>query len=232
MTRYAIYFAPEPDSRLWTFGCRVLGRDPAGAGEVEPFLPGGISQEDWAAVTASARRYGFHATLKAPFTLAEGKSEEGLLRALKELADERAPFAVPPLTLSDHHGYASLLLSDPSPEVQALAASCVSALDDFRAPMTPQDRARRLTPQLTQAQRQNVDRWGYPYVFGAFTFHMTLAGPLPDHLAPVVHDALAAEYSRFVADEPVQFRSLSLFREPFSGGDFDLVSRVPLTGRE
>ena len=26
--RYAIYYAPERDTRLWQFGCRVLGRDP------------------------------------------------------------------------------------------------------------------------------------------------------------------------------------------------------------
>ena len=31
---------------------------------------------------------------------------------------------------------------------------------------------------VTERQASNLDRWGYPYVFDDFRFHMTLTGPL------------------------------------------------------
>ncbi|MCU0855258.1 MAG: DUF1045 domain-containing protein, partial [Rhodobacteraceae bacterium] len=37
-------------------------------------------------ITATPRRYGFHATLKPPFRLAEGRSAEELRAAVAELA--------------------------------------------------------------------------------------------------------------------------------------------------
>jgi putative phosphonate metabolism protein len=231
MARYAIYFAPERDTALWAFGCRVLGRDPESGEEVQPFVPDGISAEDWQRHTASARRYGFHATLKAPFRLADGRTEDGLRKALSNFAEEQAGFSVPPLEVRLHGPYAALLLSQPSPEVQALGASCVSSFDDFRAPLTAQERAKRLDDRLTQAQRQNLDRWGYPYVFNAFTFHMTLAGPVPDEQAAAAAASLAHEYRASGAGQPVEFRSVALYREPDGGGPMALIARAPFSGK-
>ena len=45
-----------------------------------------------AELVAAPRRYGFHATLKAPFRLAEAATSEGLDKAVEELAAEHAPF--------------------------------------------------------------------------------------------------------------------------------------------
>ena len=53
-----------------------------------------------------------------------------------------------------------------------------SEFDSFRAPLTPEDRARRNPSALTPRQRDYLDRWGYPYVLEDFRFHMTLTGRL------------------------------------------------------
>jgi hypothetical protein len=67
-----------------------------------------------------------------------------------------------------------------SAELEGLAADCVLQFDAFRAPMTDEDRARRNPSRLTPRQRGYLDRWGYPYVFEEFRFHMTLTGRLDD----------------------------------------------------
>src|SRR4051794_35350477 len=67
--RYAIFYAPAPDDALWRFGCMVLGYDAASGRDVAPIVPPGFTPERWAQAVADPRRYGFHATLKAPFVL-------------------------------------------------------------------------------------------------------------------------------------------------------------------
>src|SRR5690606_21547575 len=71
--RYAVYFAPAEDSALNRLASRWLGRcaytgtryPPTGIGEITP-----AAQEE---ITAEPRRYGFHATLKPPFRLPQGR---------------------------------------------------------------------------------------------------------------------------------------------------------------
>ena len=71
--RYAVYYAPAADSALWRFGSATLGYD-ALTGEDLPFaVPPGCDLALWPAFTEEPRRYGFHATLKAPFELADGR---------------------------------------------------------------------------------------------------------------------------------------------------------------
>jgi hypothetical protein len=79
--RYAIYYAPASGSDLDRFGAQLLGYD-AFAGDDLPF-PEGVTQAapDWHELTADPRKYGFHATLKAPFSLAPDKTEAGLFAA-------------------------------------------------------------------------------------------------------------------------------------------------------
>ena len=64
--RYAIYYTPAPGSDLDRFGAQLLGYD-AFTGVDLPF-PDSILQmsPDWHDLTRDPRKYGFHATLKAP----------------------------------------------------------------------------------------------------------------------------------------------------------------------
>jgi hypothetical protein len=80
--RYAIYFVPPPGSPLACFGAVWLGYDVAnGAEPPQPRLPE-IAPERLRNITAEPRRYGFHATLKPPFSLAAGATAEELGEAV------------------------------------------------------------------------------------------------------------------------------------------------------
>jgi putative phosphonate metabolism protein len=176
--RYAIYYAPAPDSALSRFGAQLLGYD-AHSGTDLPF-PDGItlSHADWLDVTRDPRKYGFHATLKAPMTLADGKTEADLATACETFAAtaRRIPIIEPVVESID--GFIAVIPAAPSADLTKLAADVTREFDSFRAPLTQEDRARRNPAKLTPRQRDYLDRWGYPYVMEEFRFHMTLTGRL------------------------------------------------------
>jgi putative phosphonate metabolism protein len=177
-TRYAIYYACEPDSELGRFGAHLLGYD-AFSGKGLPF-PDDIARAvpDWRELTLDPRKYGFHATLKAPLSLAQSKTEADLIAACDAFAagPRKTPVIKPAVNaLGD---FIAVVPAERSVELERLAADCVSAFDCFRAPLTPEDRARRNPDRLTPRQRDYLDRWGYPYVMEEFRFHMTLTGRL------------------------------------------------------
>ena len=92
MTRYAIYFVPDPDTPLWNFGSKVVGYDSANGIDVpfhdDPFFV----LNDIMAWTEDPRRYGFHATLKAPFELAAGRTIADLEHALTTFCRKRGRY--------------------------------------------------------------------------------------------------------------------------------------------
>src|SRR5262245_2433152 len=133
--RYAIYFVPPADSALHRFGAGLLGYD-AFTGKALPFADGIEAQiDDWKQITADPRKYGFHATLKAPITLAPGKTENELISAMQTFA--QTPRAIPVITpvVRAISSFIAVVPSAPSPDLQAFAADCVTTFDDFRAPL-------------------------------------------------------------------------------------------------
>jgi len=112
---------------------------------------------------AEPRRYGFHATLKAPFNLSASCREAQLVSALHSLAG--LGHAIPALTPAVRmlNGFAAIVRAAASPAIGDLAAKCTTIFDAFRAPMAAQERARRVASGLNQGQIANLDRWGYPY---------------------------------------------------------------------
>lgn len=194
--RYAIYYAPARGSDLDRFGAHLLGYD-AFAGDDLPF-PEDVTRQapDWQELTADPRKYGFHATLKAPFSLAPAKTEAELFAACSTFA--ATPRAIPVFTpvVGSISGFIAVIPAEPPRELIRLAADCVTEFDSFRAPLTEADRARRKPAQLSPTQRDHLDRWGYPYVMDDFRFHMTLTGRLgSEHRESV----LAMLRSRFAA---------------------------------
>lgn len=162
--RYAIYFAPQPGSALARFGAAWLGYDvAAGAFVAQPQAPG-IAPRRLAEITAEPRRYGFHATLKPPFALAEGAGRGALDEAVAAFAGHFPPFAAPPLRLACLEGFWALMLSQGCREMDRLAASCVTELDRFRALPSADELGRRRRAGLTPVQDALLERWGYPYV--------------------------------------------------------------------
>ena len=107
------------------------------------------------------RRYGFHGTLKAPFSLAEGAKEGDLLEAAMLFAERRAAFTVPALNVALIKSFVALIPAERSEALETFAADCVRDFDAFRAPMSEADRARRLKSPLSARQIGHLDDWGY-----------------------------------------------------------------------
>lgn len=224
--RYALYFAPVPDTPLHRFGSAWLGRDAATGRPVpQPEVPG-VTPERLAEITRPPALYGFHATLKPPFRLAGGCSEAGLLEAVAALAGERQPFAAPALTLAVIDGWRALVLQARCPEMQALCDEMVAALDPFRRPPDEAELARRLAAGLTPRQEALLRRWGYPYVFDEFRFHMTLTSRLDAAEGARIDAALAALAAPHLCD-PLAVDGVALFRQPGPGEPFRLLRRFP-----
>lgn len=175
--RYALYFVPDAATDLYRFGASVLGYDCHTGGEVA--LPSGAGA-DWPDKVAEPRRYGFHATLKAPFRLAAGTSPAELQVALDAFVRLRPAVEVGPLQVAEIGSFVALVPTEACRPLDDLAAGCVREFDRFRAPLNDKEIARRLKTSMSARQRSNFDRWGYPYVFDDFRFHMTLSGPLAD----------------------------------------------------
>jgi putative phosphonate metabolism protein len=176
--RYAIYYLSAPGSDLDRFGAQLLGYD-ALSGDGLPF-PDDVLRlvPDWRELTRDPRKYGFHATLKAPLLLAPGMTEAGLLTACERFAGTPRPIPVIRPAVDSISGFIAVVPAERSAELERLAADCVREFDSFRAPLSPEQRARRNPPALTPRQREHLDRWGYPYVIEDFRFHMTLTGRL------------------------------------------------------
>jgi putative phosphonate metabolism protein len=226
--RYAIYYAPAPAGELDRFGAHLLGYD-AFNGDALPF-PDGIEQAlpDWRDITQDPRKYGFHATLKAPMWLADGKTEAELLAACAEFAAMPRPIPMIKPVVSAIGDFIAITPSQRSLELEQLATDAVEHFDSLRAPLTPQDRARRNPERLTPRQRDYLDRWGYPYVMEEFRFHMTLTGRLPAERRETVLTILR---QRFAALEltTLAVDRIALFRQDNANARFQIVQQYLLT---
>src|SRR3546814_4717748 len=172
--------------------------------------------------------YGFHATLKAQFRLAPGISARSLHDRLATFAAGRASFRAPPLKVSAIGTFIALTFSEPAPEMRALADAAVQRLDALRAPLTPREIERRLQSRLSPRQEAPLGRWGYPYVFDEFRFHMTLTGSLA---AAEPRERLQTQLTalfRPLLAEPVPVREVCLYSQTDSSKAFVLVERFPL----
>ncbi len=232
MERYALYFAPHPETDLAGFGASWLGRDAFTDTSIPRDDDGGmlIDPDRLDDITASPRRYGFHATIKAPFELAPDQSREALIEALEAFAAKTPAFEAPPLELTSHFGYTTLVLSEPSAAMEAFAAACVRDFDPFRAALTPEDRERRRPDRLSERQRAYLDEWGYPYVFKEFFFHMTLSERLtdPEEIAYILE--ILEPIASVLSTQPLAVDALCLFHQPGREAPFKVVHRAPLSG--
>ncbi|MBX3577353.1 MAG: DUF1045 domain-containing protein [Rhizobiaceae bacterium] len=221
--RYAIYFTPAQDHPLTRMAAAWLGRD-AFTGQVAAPPPvAGLSPAEIAFHAAPARRYGFHATLKAPFTLAAGVSEVDLVSALDDFAAAQPPVSMPRLKVACLDAFFALVPSSESPALDALAADVVRTFDAFRAPLSEAEIERRNPDRLSATEFANLARWGYPYVMDTFRFHMTLTGRVPADQQGRVRTAIEALFAPLLT-APVPLDSVSVFAEPEAGAPFTVLA--------
>ncbi|MFM9942667.1 MAG: DUF1045 domain-containing protein [Hyphomicrobiaceae bacterium] len=226
--RFAVYFAPDPSSALWAFGCSVLGRDAESDRDTALLPPLTAHLPDWSRKVAAAAHYGFHATLKAPFELATGKDEHSLRDAVATLSRGLTPVALGRLQVATIGRFIALVPAVAPAPLEQLAGQVVTALDAFRAPLSEHDRRRRQPEALTPRQREHLDRWGYPYVLDQFRFHMTLTGPLEDDERGRVLQLLSSLYRP--QDGPVTIDQICIFMQCRRDLPFRLAHRLRLGG--
>jgi putative phosphonate metabolism protein len=219
--RYAVYYAPAAEQPLWRAGCVWLGRDAADALDLRD--PPARRREPW--------RYGFHATLKAPFRLCPSLRESQLDAALQALAARTPAFEMPALAVDTLADFVALRPAEALPRGHALwrlADDCVRELDAFRAPPTPAELARRLARPLEAGARLLLAQWGYPHVLDGWRFHITLSDSLP----PTEREAMVREaqthFAAALAQQPLRCSELCLFVQAAPGLPFVLQRRYAL----
>jgi putative phosphonate metabolism protein len=225
--RYAIYFTLPSDTPLGRFGARALGYDCADATDVPQLSIDGIAPDALTSLTAEPRRYGFHATLAAPFRLGNA-SEAELLAAAVAFAKTQPRVRLGALAVTRIGAFVALCPMHRPPSMAGLEAACVHDFHPFRAPMTAAERERRLKAALTPHQIALMDRWGYPYVLDQYRFHMTLTGSLPAEQREDVARAFAQAYAP-LADDPVEIDAISVMRQDDAGSRFRVVGRFSLS---
>lgn len=249
LSRYAVYLIPSgPWLRL---GQRWLGRN-AGTGEriARPGIQDQAAIDAW---TQAPRLYGLHATLKPPFRLSPGTGFSDLDEGLRRLAASMSSFEIP-LQLTPLRGFLAWCVDGPTPvALTKLANACVADLDHFRAPPSAEEIARRsrhlrggalhsdvsptdaFPPELAAAQAHNLQRWGYPYVFDTFVFHVTLTGRLdePDLAAAVSalsQIARADEMATLQPGSAMPVTDIGLFVQAAPGLPFVIARRYGFDG--
>jgi putative phosphonate metabolism protein len=239
--RYAIYFAPRPDSAWWQFGSSWLGRDavthlPAAHPAIASFDAATLAR-----ITATPRHYGFHATLKAPFRLTSAHTARDVYLQAANLASSCLTAQLPRLSLrtinaslnTSTDGFVALTFA---PEqtgagaAHAIAAHCVSCFDNLRARPDATELARRHAAGLTPHQAHMLAAWGYPYVFDEFRFHMTLTNPLPcEQQAQVI--SVLSPWIEALNKQPLQLDAISVFIQPAADAPFVVARRYGFDGR-
>jgi len=220
--RYAIYFVPASDTALYRFGAAALGYDCFTGADIATLDALPVDAGAWRELTREPRRYGFHATLKAPFRLAAGRTEAELIGEFVEFSAtiDSAPAIEPAVCLLQH--FVAIVPMTVGAGLDRLAAS-------FRAPLTSADRSRRLAAHLTARQVGHVERWGYPYVFEDFRFHMTLTSALSaDRQEPMLaylQVGLACSHG----DRPIKIDRLALLRQDNPGARFVVLAHSAIS---
>jgi Protein of unknown function (DUF1045) len=220
--RFGLYFIPGPGplrelATSWLGYDIVEGRDVKRQPVLSSLAP------DIDELTAVPRRYGLHATIKAPFRLAQGHRLDDLKEATAHFCRTLQPIIIPGFALSEIESFFCLVPQDGTGELAWLAGSSVRELDCFRAPLEEEEIQKRQAKGLSKRELQLLEQWGYPYVMENFRFHISLTGPIPDparrrNLRPTLESYLAKALAR-----PMVIDALCLVCEREPGARFELV---------
>ena len=227
VTRYAIFFTPQPGTALAAFGRSWFGRANDGA-TLQAFSDSGFAGTGFAKIPAVPGRYtGLHAQFKAPFALRDGMELEALKQRLISFAARRKPAETGPLTLAREGRFLVLRPVEPTPLLEWLAAQCVAAFEDFAAPPSDAERKAHASPNLTDYQRLLLESFGDPHVLSEYRFYITLTGPLDKTHLERVAQALWPVLEE-ICTSGVTIDGLSLFGDSGGRSPMSLIGRYRL----
>ncbi|MFC3682194.1 DUF1045 domain-containing protein [Hydrogenophaga luteola] len=226
--RVAIYAAPAPDSDWWERGSEWLGRCASRRCALPMPEIARVDPAVQTAVTADPRRYGWHATLKAPFRLSPQSNLWALRDAVAAICREHRAFDLGDLQVTQLGSFLALQPEHAPAALGALADDCVRRLQPLAAPLNEAELARRRRAPLTPEEDALMLAWGYPWVFEKFRFHFSLTGALAGVPDDVVGRLWVAATRQFGALPPMRLDRLSIFIEPSPGADFVLLEQLEL----
>lgn len=210
--RAAVYATPAPDSSLARLAADWLGRDAFSGCATRPTDP--VRDP----IVAAPARYGFHATLRAPFRPKPGVALGVLTDRLAALCEGRDAPVIRVVTLARLGAFFALVPGDPEPTLHALEGEVLDAFEPFRSPLTAREVARREPARLTARQRDHLAAWGYPFVRDDFRFHMTVTGPISRPADDMRRDL--GNHFATALGRPLVLDGLGLFVEPEPGAPF------------
>jgi Protein of unknown function (DUF1045) len=217
LKRFGIYYTPDARSavsRVWTNWLN-------NSSELKVF-------------TTQPRKYGFHATLMAPFRLKPEFGYIELLSAVQEMAKSLEAVPMPAMKVVWLDSFLALRPVEKCVAIDQVAETCVRALDRLRAPLTEQELQRRLRRPLNHREGALLARWGYPFVMEQFRFHFTLSNEL------AVSDFQCRERLRRLASQLhaqtehawSDFEALSIVEQPHPEADFVVRDRVLMSRQQ
>lgn len=220
--RYAIYYVPS-NNLFYKLGSSWLGWDTiSGQPASQPETDSAVNIQK---ITEAPRKYGLHATIKAPFRLGNNVNALELERQLEILCGSIKPIEFK-LKLSELSGFFALTPTVKNTEIRNLHTKVVRKLDYFRAQPTKEEIIKRRENQLTSEQDQNLIKWGYPYIFEDFYFHITLTGKIPEDLRNKVKDEIE-NFFQPVLQQKINLSELALVGEA-TDGNFYVLRQMPL----
>ena len=226
--RVAIYAAPVPGSDWWERGSEWLGRCAFRRCALPMPVIDGIAPPLQESVTADPRRYGWHATLKAPMRLSSGADLQALRDGLAAICRDHRAIELADLQVARLGHFLALRPTVPVAALDALASDCVRRLQPLAEPLSETELARRRRAPLTPEEDALMLAWGYPWVLQKFRFHFSLTGALDRLSDDAVEPLLEAARDRFEGLAPLRLDRLSIFIEPTPGADFVLLEQLEL----
>jgi len=228
--RYAVYFVPNVEQHWWAHASQWLGRCAVSQQfNAQPLIIE-VSAKRFAELTEHPRRYGFHATMRAPFVLASEYQLADLVDGVFALCQHMRPFLLPRLRVTLMDEFLALVPERDVAQLAWLEEQCVTALNRYAQPLAPEELSRRRSAGLSSHEDALLVQWGYPYVLDRFRFHFSLTGSLAKASSQEVSALTQAAHQHFDHLPLCGFESLAIFAEPTRGADFVLLEQCPLMG--
>ena len=231
--RVAIYFLPKKNSSLENFGKNLLGRDINKKKKIsltrrqKYFINRGFTYfDELKDYFEQPAKYGFHATLKAPFRLKRNVKTKNFYDVISHIAAQHSRFKIKGLKIVYSKKFTFITSRKPNKLLINLENDLVKHLDTFRAELNKTEIKKRIPDSLTFKQNKYLKEWGYPFVFDQFKFHMTLMNQNNNKLSNKQKLELEKLIYK-ISNNVIEFNEISLLGEN-KNGHFEEIKRFKL----
>lgn len=224
--RYAVYWVPENTDPLAQFGASWTGWC-SERGEHRPRGEFRGVSVDIPAITRRIWRHGFHAVVKAPFRLQDGRSRFFVEHALEQAIEQSVAFRMPRLRLAVVGGYVAALV--PHQTCAALGA-LVIRIDEAMSPLdaaSPNGIAEAPNGPTAGIVRKDIEPLVQLPTAEAHRFHIPLTDRLDLETAFEVMEQLRPLLEPML-DLPRQLRDVALMGDPGEGRPLRVLERYNL----